>query len=206
LRTSEPGYSERMVARHKSRAARQPVVENPGDADLPDGLPKPDRAWFLRPDGTDGSLGIHGIGHIQRVLVHAVELAEELALPPWAREAAMLAALWHDIGRTDDRIDYYHGAKSAGKVVGLGLHHEVEQLVLETALYAVTHHSGSEEHGLLAAEKLPVPAVALDVFKVLKDADGLDRVRFDGLDVRYLRLSPSRKRTPRAKALLGLIP
>jgi hypothetical protein len=44
--------------------------------------------------------------------------------------------------------------------------------VLETALYAVTHHSGSEEHGERAARSLPDPDGALRVFRTLKDADG----------------------------------
>jgi hypothetical protein len=140
------------------------------------------------------------------VMFHAFELADETALAPSEREALTLAALWHDIGRTHDGVDYYHGAKSAGKVVGLGLHRAVDRRVLETALYAVTHHSGSEEHGERAAQSLPDPAGALRVFRALKDADGLDRVRFDGLDPAYLRLAASRARVDRAWELLALVP
>ena len=161
-------------------------------------LPKPDPSWFVRPDGEDGSTGLHGVAHTLRVMVHACELADALALPGWEREALTLAALWHDIGRTDDGADYYHGAKSAGKVVGLGLHRGIDPVVLETALHAVTHHSGSEEHGERGTRWLRDPEGALRMFRVLKDADGLDRVRFDGLDPRYLRLEPSRRRVDRA--------
>jgi hypothetical protein len=78
--------------------------------------------------------------------------------------------------------------------------------VLETALYAVTHHSGSEEHGERAARSLPDPDGALRVFRTLKDADGLDRVRFDGLDFAYLRLAAARERVDRAWDLLEHIP
>lgn len=42
------------------------------------GLSMPDAAWFLRPDGRDGSGTIHGIGHTHRVMIHAAELADEL--------------------------------------------------------------------------------------------------------------------------------
>ena len=87
-----------------------------------DDLPSPDPAWFIRPDGEDGSEGIHGVMHTRRVMIHAAEIAGALRVEPWVREVVVRAALWHDIGRTDDGGGYYHGAKSAGKAVGLGLH------------------------------------------------------------------------------------
>ena len=169
-------------------------------------LPAPDPRWFLRPDGRDGSPGIHGVGHTLRVLIHAVELGEALGIPPWEMEAVRAAALWHDIGRTDDGADYYHGAKSAGKVVGLGLHANVPPPVLEAALYAVTHHSGDEGHGERAAARLSDPDAALRIFRILKDADGLDRVRLGDLDLNQLRHPVSRMRVGRAEELLALLP
>jgi hypothetical protein len=167
---------------------------------------QPHAAWFLRPDGSDGAAGMHGIPHTLRVLVHATELSRDLGLATWQLDSVTLAALWHDIGRTHDGADYYHGAKSAGKVVGLGLHRGVDPLVLEAALYAVTNHSGSEEHAERAARWLSDPAAALRIFRILKDADGLDRVRIGDLDESYLRLPPSRGRVGRAWELLEEIP
>jgi len=79
-------------------------------------------AWFVRPNGYDASRTIHGVGHTSRVLVHALDLSDALDLSTWERDALGFAALWHDIGRTNDGVDYYHGAKSAGKAVALGLH------------------------------------------------------------------------------------
>jgi hypothetical protein len=172
-------------------------------------LPRPEPSWFLRPDGDDGSNGIHGVGHTTRVLIHALELAQDLDIPPWEREVLSLAALWHDIGRTDDGADYYHGAKSAGKVVGLGLHRGLDQLTVETALHAVTHHSGSEQHAERGVHWLSAPESALRVFRLLKDADGLDRVRLGergDLDVRCLRHDVSKRRVERAWELLRLVP
>ncbi len=115
-------------------------------------LPSPDPRWFIRPDGKDASRTIHGVTHTLRVMIHAVEIAEGLRVAAWEREAVVLAALWHDIGRTHDGGDYYHGAKSAGKVVGLGLHAGHPQPLVEVALYAATHHSGDERHAERAAE------------------------------------------------------
>ncbi|MGB8930732.1 MAG: HD domain-containing protein [Anaeromyxobacteraceae bacterium] len=159
---------------------------------------------FVRPDGKDGSQSIHGVGHVWRVGVHARELAEALRLPPWEREALRLAALWHDIGRTCDGRDDFHGAKSAGKVVGLGLHRGVRTTTLAVALFAVTYHSAPDPVGEEAVEGEDDPDATLRVFRLLKDADGLDRLRLGEhkLDVRQLRHAESRHRVARARELL----
>jgi hypothetical protein len=149
-----------------------------------------------------------------------MELADALDLETWEREALACAALWHDIGRTDDGVDYYHGAKSAGRVVSLGLHCNLPAKVYETALYAITHHCGSEAHGERAAHSVRYrasgdrnihteqvdPEAALRVFRLLKDADALDRVRLGELDPTYLRHTVSRTRVERAWELLLEIP
>jgi HD superfamily phosphodiesterase len=175
----------------------------------------------MRPNGYDAAGTIHGLGHTRRVLVHASELAEILGLSAWERDAATCAALWHDIGRTNDGADYYHGAKSAGKVVALGLHRGIDQRVYETALYAITHHCGDEEYGARAARHVGFYAAegdglyrwehvdeeaALRVFRMLKDADGLDRVRLNDLDPWRRRYEESRDRVDRAWELLREIP
>lgn len=168
-------------------------------------LPRLSATWFTRPHGVDGSRGTHGIAHALRVYLHADAIAERLDLPTWQREAVRFAAMWHDIGRTDDEVDYYHGAKSAGKVVGMGLHAEVHHAIVDAALYAVTHHSGSELHAEKGAAWTHDPQAALVVFRVLKDADALDRVRLGDLNDRYLRLAPSRERVSVAYELLRQI-
>jgi hypothetical protein len=167
-----------------------------------------DPAWFIRPDGYDASRTIHGVGHTRRVRVHASEIAEALGLAVWEREALDCAATWHDIGRTNDHADYYHGAKSAGRVVGLGLHEGLDEPTVEVALFAVTHHSGSEEHAKRAVGWLVDPEAAWRVFTVLKDADALDRVRLGAgdLDVRLLRHDVSLGRVERAWQLLRDMP
>ncbi len=187
-----------------------------------DGQPAPQAAWFVRPNGFDAAATIHGMGHTRRVLIHASAIAEALALSESQREALEYAACWHDIGRTNDGVDYYHGAKSAGKAVALGLHEGLDPCVRELALYAITHHSGNEEHGGLAAFHLGYyedsgdadgwrwcaidPDSALLVFSVLKDADALDRVRLGDLDASYLRTEPARGMIDRAWELLLEIP
>jgi hypothetical protein len=186
-----------------------------------DGRPQPHASWFVRPNGFDAAHTIHGLSHTRRVLIHATAIADELELSPLEREAIEFAACWHDIGRTNDGVDYYHGAKSAGKAVALGLHDGLDPRVRELALYAITHHCGSEDHGGRAAFSVgyhehvgaedwvwhPIdPDSALWVFRVLKDADGLDRVRLGDLKVKYLRTDPARGMLDRAEQLLLEIP
>jgi hypothetical protein len=76
------------------------------------------------------------------------------------------AAMWHDIGRTDDGADYYHGAKSASKVVGLGLHEGIDADVVESALFLVTHHCGSEERAGRAVRGVLNRAARWEAFRV----------------------------------------
>lgn len=161
--------------------------------------------WFARPDGSSGAYGLHGTGHTKRVLSHARDIAAELELADWEREAIELAACWHDIGRTHDGVDYYHGAKSAGKVVGLDLHLGIEPVILEAALFAITHHCGSESHAEQAVQWTSEPEATLRIFRVLKDADALDRVRLGGLDTSFLRFEVSRDYVPRAWVLLDVL-
>jgi len=170
----------------------------------PIALARPDRAWFIRSTGEDGSADIHGVGHATRVTIHAVELATVLRLPDRQVEAARLAGLWHDIGREHDGGDYFHGARSAGKVIGLGLHRGIALPVLELALLAVNFHNVEDRWGEDAARFATEPGAALAVFRVLKDADALDRVRFgrNRLDPRLLRFEASHAMVARAVELL----
>jgi hypothetical protein len=85
----------------------------------------------------------------------------------------------------------------------------------------VTHHCGDEGHGERAAEwvryravgddgveqwELVDAAAALRVFRALKDADGLDRVRLGDLDPARLRCDEARARVDLAWELLREIP
>ncbi|MDZ4169075.1 MAG: hypothetical protein U1E26_05420 [Coriobacteriia bacterium] len=161
-----------------------------------------DPRWFVRPDGHDASRTIHGVNHGARVRVHAMWIADREGFAAYQREALHHAAVWHDIGRTHDGADYYHGAKSAGKLVGLGLHNGIDPFVLDLALFAITHHCGSEEHAERAARWTGESEGSyLCVFRALKDADGLDRVRLGDLDPSLLRYECTHHRIDDAYAL-----
>ena len=71
--------------------------------------------WFVHPSR------LHGVRHTQRVHVHAQRLTSELRWDDADTRLVLSAALWHDIGRTNDGEDPRHGAQSAARVLELGL-------------------------------------------------------------------------------------
>jgi len=177
------------------------TVDIPGRLDA---VPHPDPAWFLRSSGEEASGTIHGVAHARRVAVHALDLADALGASRVERDAVLLAALWHDIGREHDGGDYFHGARSAGKVLGLGLHRGVPPRVLELALFACTYHVPEDGWAERAARYESDPRAALRVLRILKDADALDRVRLGerSLKTDFLRLPESLGLVELAWALL----
>ena len=120
---------------------------------------------------------LHGVSHTQRVYIHARRLVRELN---WTEDNAGLvlsAALWHDIGRSNDGRDPRHGARSAARVVKLGLHASLSAADAQLALFAVRYHCRSDGRGASRAAGQHDPERALRILWLLKDADALDRVR-----------------------------
>lgn len=166
--------------------------------------------WFLRP----GS--IHGLSHTRRVLIHAAALAGPADLDRTETDALILAAAWHDLGRTHDGLDTEHGRASVARLMDLNLAYDVAPEVLEPMLFAIEWHSTDDELAKQAAANSPgVEAHAyeatvrdprLRVLWTLKDADGLDRVRIHDLDVTRLRSEAARAREAEAWRLYDELP
>jgi hypothetical protein len=165
-----------------------------------------DPAWFERPSG------IHGVSHTRRVLVHAHEIAVARDLDSDWFDSLVLAAAWHDIGRTHDGREPEHGVGGAAKVLRLGLGAGVDRQILTRALFAVEWHCRPDRLAVERAASLapsghkPEVGTMLRVLWVLKDADGLDRVRIGDLDVTQLRYPVSQGLVERARHLLEEIP
>ena len=127
---------------------------------------------------------LHGQAHVARVMLHAFRLIEATG---WMGEAPRLwaAVYLHDIARTHDGRCYVHGAGAVEKLETLPHLYElfdrggVVHDDYDAIRTAVIHHCKPEEldrahpHWRLAS--------------LLKDADGLDRVRLGDLDPRFLR-------------------
>ena len=58
---------------------------------------------------------IHGISHVRRVLIHAQAIAAARDIDADWFESLVLAAAWHDIGRTHDGREPEHGPNSVAK-------------------------------------------------------------------------------------------
>ena len=176
-----------VVAEAQDWAARAPVVP---------------AGWFTAPHG------IHGVRHTQRVCLHAVRLAHELGWDEPDIRLALLAALWHDIGRTSDGRDPWHGRESVRRVKAWRLAGELTPASREIVFFAIRYHAMRDETGESAASELADPACALRLLWLLKDADGLDRVRLGprGLDPAQFRSPQAAASVDFARALLEALP
>ena len=141
---------------------------------------------------------LHGQAHVARVMVHAFRL---LAATGWHDEVPRLwaAVYLHDLARTHDGHCLRHGADAARALDSMP---EVKDLFraggvsdgdYDAVRTAVVHHC-------LPAE-LDASHPHWRLTSLLKDADGLDRVRLGDLDPRYLRHAVSRTMVPFAQAL-----
>lgn len=92
------------------------------------------------------------------------------------REALRWASMAHDVGRVDDGVDLSHGWRSAKWITG-NLSGQMSPELLDTVTYIVHWH---------VPQDWEAPALTTEL-KVLKDADGLDRVRLGDLDHHFIR-------------------
>lgn len=168
--------------------------------------------------------GIHGKNHCSRVLLHSLSMARELQLPDEERHVLALASCLHDIGRVDDEEDEMHGERSIDcigehgiSVVGINCvntddAYELEYLEedAEDALYfLIENHCISDGKAKTALEQSDwdeeKKAYVWRLFKIFKDADGLDRVRLGDLDSNYLRTEAGKRRVFIAHSYLKVI-
>ena len=110
------------------------------------------------------------------------------------------ACAYHDIGRTRDGLDFVHGS-TAARFIGLVTGRTGEDLLILQA--AVEAHSRKEKELSAILQKYHPQDMdrALTIAQLLKDADGLDRVRIWDLDVRFLRRTSSTARADFAQEL-----
>jgi len=156
--------------------------------------------WFKRP------ASIHGLSHTRRVLIHCCSIAASVGLDSDEFESLVRAVAWHAIGRTHDGRDPEHGAKSVARIEELALAGDVDPQVLARVIFAVELHSINDETILQRPRPLSDCESMFRVLWVLKDADGLDRVRIADLDPCRLRYPISRDRVDQAWELLAQLP
>lgn len=125
----------------------------------------------------------HGIAHTARVvfathlLAHSVEMTDE------ERMASYIAAIIHDLGKQNDTEGAEHGYNSMLLYKDKILNLIKDEYLANRILNAVRYHS-VEDNNCPSEVKKDI------LWKLLKDADALDRSRFSGrgCDKSYLRL------------------
>jgi len=150
---------------------------------------------------------LHGQSHVSRVMVHAFRL---IAATGWTEEAPRLwaAVYLHDIARTHDGVCFRHGGDAMKKFESLphlrdlfasGGVQEDDYAMIHTA---VVHHCLMQE--------LDRAHPHWRLTSLLKDADGLDRVRLRDLNPKYLRNPEALRMVDFAEALFletnGVVP
>ncbi len=137
---------------------------------------------------------VHGEGHIERVMILGALLA---MLEGESRENTVLLmdmCSYHDTGRVSDWLDEFHGSRSCFKLEEL-TGREGEELKMTMA--GVEAHSRKDgDMDSVIAKYMPddfdrAKRLAL----LLKDADGLDRVRIGDLDPRFMRTEAAKTLT-----------
>jgi len=146
---------------------------------------------------------LHGQGHIERTLLLAALLAWRENLSAEDTDSLLLAAAYHDVGRVDDSYDTEHGTRSAERLGDLTGRTGQELLLLQGAVAAHSRPDHLLEETVAGYGYVNFPH-AVELAQLLKDADGLDRVRIRDLNPNFLRHESARFFPPFAEYLFDL--
>lgn len=139
--------------------------------------------------------GIHGIGHIERVLLLSfylfICLRDVFYLNKTDLIVILFSAAYHDVGRFGDKEDENHGKKSAdifsglGKVEDVSMVNDICEIIIAHSLreYTLEYYTIKSDYDI--HEKRYI------LLRLLRDADILDRVRFFsnlGLDYKKMKI------------------
>lgn len=177
------------------------------------------RDYFIKSEYYESPYGVHGVGHVRRVLLHCISLANAIGLSEQERGILMLSACYHDIGRKHDEACEHHGEWSLEKMRELGLDtfyivqdgdggvypEYLTSEEMEAVEFIIRYHCKSDEEGENAMNDIQdttVKELVQKLFPVFKDADALDRVRISDLNLNYLRTKESRQRVKFAEDVL----
>lgn len=124
---------------------------------------------------------IHGPAHIHRVLLLSALVCQGEGVGERMVRQVFRAASYHDVGRTFDGYDVDHGARSALRLAELT--GQTGEALRELQAAVTAHARPDREMEAVVASFHPqnLPR-ALELTRLLKDADNLDRVRLGDLD------------------------
>ncbi len=145
---------------------------------------------------------IHGYNHSIKVVLFSYILCKMYNVNSIDMQIALDAAAYHDIGRCNDDEDLIHGENSAELIEPANLNKSIvynDIINLKLLKAVITAHSLDDKDKDLVYSKYfneDVYSRYTILWKILKDADALDRTRFINdkssmLDPKFLRLNDS---------------
>lgn len=137
----------------------------------------------------------HALTHSARMLFYLLMLSDELGLSEVDKKILAYCCIHHDIGRTNDYEDKVHGRDSVNKTLKLKLYKnfKFKNDELDIANIIIECHSIDDEDGIDKIKKKfksnKEQNHTIKLYKIFKDIDALDRVRFNGhdLDIKFFR-------------------
>ena len=145
----------------------------------------------------------HGIHHNIRVCLFAFIISTNEKVNSRDFNLIMEACKYHDIGRENDLEDPCHGKRSADNISFLKDKYTEEELNYIKTI--ITCHSLNDKEFEKVAIKNKVKDLARckKMHEILKDSDGLDRVRlhYPFVNIKYLRTSAAKRMIPYAHEL-----
>ncbi|WP_176968186.1 HD domain-containing protein [Tindallia californiensis] len=152
--------------------------------------------------------GLHGPDHTQRVMILAILIGQLYRISEEEEKILIFSSLYHDIGRHNDQKDSFHGTKSVQKVKALKRRMRLNcSQELDIATMIIRYHSVDDSIAMEEHKKIQrgwsdkAYTTMSKLYLIFKDADNLDRVRINDLDIRYLRNKESVKLTSFAEDL-----
>ena len=145
----------------------------------------------------------HTKEHCARVLLLALIIGHKFCLSDEDMDALSMAAIFHDSRRIDDWLDKGHGKRAAEYYKDYCYENNIP--FDNRAYYIMSYHDQDDAVGLLEIEKLfNVKENCILLYKIFKDADGLDRFRLgpNGLNINMLRTKEAIELVDFAKYLL----
>jgi len=145
---------------------------------------------------------IHGLNHNIRVLIYVFLISSIEKIGNRDVQILFEAAKYHDIGRINDNEDKTHGIRSADNLVFLKDKYSDEELSYLKTI--ITAHSMND----IEFENIAIQNNIIDIdrcrrmFEILKDSDGLDRVR---LEYPYIKIDFLRTMTAKKLVLFAYI-
>lgn len=145
---------------------------------------------------------IHGVRHVLRVLLSLLYIHHSGDLLTEAdRQILIYFSLLHDIGRVSDGREPTHGAQSVELIHKKGIRlrgirlsrkdYRIAELLIRC--HCLDDQEGITEIHATLGLSLRDKKRACKLYEICKDMDGLDRIRFNGLDYRLLRTKYARR-------------